>query len=64
MKLVIFGPTGGTGEQLVQQALDAGHVVTAVARHPEAISLVHPRLDVLQGDVLDPVWPGSGIGGG
>jgi putative NADH-flavin reductase len=63
MKLVIFGPTGGTGEQLVQQALDAGHVVTAVARHPEAISLVHPRLDVLQGDVLDPEWPGSGIGG-
>jgi hypothetical protein len=34
MKLLIFGPTGGTGAQLLTQALDAGHDVTIVARNP------------------------------
>ncbi len=30
MKLTVFGPTGATGEQIVRQALAAGHEVTAV----------------------------------
>ena len=34
MKLAIFGATGGTGQQLVEQALAAGHQVTAVVRSP------------------------------
>lgn len=54
MKLTIFGATGGTGAQLVRQALDAGHTVTAVARNPARITLRHDRLDILRGDVLDP----------
>lgn len=32
MKLAVFGATGGIGRQLVQQALDQGHTVTAVVR--------------------------------
>jgi putative NADH-flavin reductase len=32
MKLLIFGATGGVGYQLVKQALDRGHTVTAFAR--------------------------------
>ncbi|MGB3444537.1 MAG: NAD(P)-binding oxidoreductase [Actinophytocola sp.] len=32
MKLTIFGATGGIGRQLVRQALDQGHTVTAVVR--------------------------------
>jgi putative NADH-flavin reductase len=54
MKLSMFGPTGGTGEQLVRQALAAGHDVIAVARRPEAVSVDHPSLRVVAGDVLDP----------
>ena len=54
MKLVIFGSTGGIGSQVVEQALEAGHTVTAVARHPAAITLRHPLLEVVQGDVLQP----------
>lgn len=53
MKLTIFGSTGGTGAQLVQQALAAGHDVTAVARNPARVELRHDHLRVLHGDVLD-----------
>jgi putative NADH-flavin reductase len=34
MKLTIIAATGGVGRQLLAQALDAGHDVTAVARTP------------------------------
>jgi putative NADH-flavin reductase len=54
MKLVVFGATGGTGREVVTQALEAGHDVTAVARNPSAITIQHDRLRVLQGDVLAP----------
>jgi putative NADH-flavin reductase len=54
MKLVVFGATGGIGAQVVEQALDVGHEVTAVARRPEAITRRHPCLQVVKGDVLDP----------
>ena len=33
MKLLILGATGGTGRQIVAQARDAGHDVTAFDRH-------------------------------
>lgn len=53
MKLVIFGATGGTGRQLVEQGLAAGHTVAAVVRRPDALALHHPRLTVVRGDVLN-----------
>jgi uncharacterized protein YbjT (DUF2867 family) len=31
MKLIVFGATGGTGRQVVIQALEAGHEVTVIA---------------------------------
>ena len=37
MKLTIFAATGGIGRQLLEQAIDAGHDVTAVARHPQKL---------------------------
>jgi hypothetical protein len=63
MKLTVFGPTGGTGEQIVRQALTANHHVTAVARRPAAIAITHPNLSVIEADVLDPAWQGAGIAG-
>jgi len=54
MKLLVFGATGGTGGRLVQQALDQGHVVTAFARDPAKIHLVHDNLRVVRGDILQP----------
>ena len=51
MKLVVFGATGGTGLQIVEQALAAGNSVTAFVRSPEKLRLEHPALVVAQGDV-------------
>jgi len=55
MKLLIFGSTGGTGQVVVQQSLEQGHHVTAFARNPEKLTIQHPNLTVIQGDVLDPI---------
>jgi putative NADH-flavin reductase len=55
MHIVIFGATGPTGREVVRQALDQGHVVTAVARNPAAVTVQHERLKVQQGNILDPV---------
>ncbi|MBK9944533.1 MAG: SDR family oxidoreductase [Kouleothrix sp.] len=53
MRIVIFGATGPTGRALLAQALEQGHVVTAVARNPAALGIQHAHLTVLAGDVLD-----------
>lgn len=52
-RVLIVGSTGGTGRQLVRQALERGHVVTALARDPSRLPIEHPRLTVVRGDVLD-----------
>jgi len=53
MKLVIFGSTGSIGHQLVVQALEQGHTVTAFARNPANMEIEHANLTVVQGDALD-----------
>jgi putative NADH-flavin reductase len=52
-RVLIVGATGGTGRQLVEQALERGFEVTALARNPAALQVAHPKLRILQGDVLD-----------
>jgi len=52
-RVLIVGATGGTGRQLVEQALERGHTVTALTRDPSALRVEHPRLTVVRGDVLD-----------
>jgi len=55
MKLLVFGSTGGTGRELLKQALDQGHNVVAYARNPAKIDdIKHAGLQVVRGDVLDP----------
>jgi putative NADH-flavin reductase len=52
-RLLIVGATGGTGRQLLTLALESGYQVTALVRDPRNLRIDHPRLTVLQGDVLD-----------
>jgi len=53
MNVMIFGSTGGIGRHAVEQALQAGHTVTAVARTPDKLAMQHPNLSIARGDVLD-----------
>ena len=43
MKLTIVAATGGIGRQLLEQAVAAGHDVTAVARNPQNLPPVQAR---------------------
>lgn len=53
MKIAVFGATGGTGREVVEQALNQGHHVTALVRDPSRLPISHPNLTVIQGNVLD-----------
>ena len=52
-RVLIIGATGGTGRQLLTQALKRGYEVTALVRIPGKLSVEDPYLTVVQGDVLD-----------
>jgi nucleoside-diphosphate-sugar epimerase len=53
LRVLVIGATGGTGRQLVQQALDQGHQVTAFVRDPSKLKIAHENLRIARGDVLD-----------
>jgi putative NADH-flavin reductase len=46
MKLTIFAATGGIGRHALEQAIDAGHEVTAVVRNPSRLSREVPSFTV------------------
>jgi len=53
MKILVFGASRGVGIQVVEQALQAGHSVTAFMRTQPTFGLQHPNLTVFQGDSMD-----------
>ena len=53
MKILIFGATGTVGRELVTQALEKGHEVTAFARNPSKLEIEHPSLEIIEGDVME-----------
>ena len=53
MKITIFGPTGGTGKLLVEQALAAGYEVVAYARNPTKLDINDQHLTVIEGTLFD-----------
>ena len=53
MRIVVFGASRGVGLKVVEQALEAGHVVTAFVRSPEKFSVKHANLTVFKGDSMD-----------
>lgn len=63
MKLTVFGATGGIGQEIVEQALTAGHQVTAVVRDPARLTATGPGLEVFRADLTDPGALGPAVAG-
>ncbi|MFN2236516.1 MAG: NAD(P)-dependent oxidoreductase [Anaerolineales bacterium] len=53
MRIAVFGGTGGTGRQVIEQALDAGHQVSALVRDPDRLSEASKQAEIFVGDVLN-----------
>jgi putative NADH-flavin reductase len=53
LRLVVLGATGGTGLELVKQALGRGHLVTAFVRSPERLKDFRDHIKIRQGDLLN-----------
>jgi putative NADH-flavin reductase len=53
MKIALIGASGFVGSHVLAEALQRGHAVTAIVRHPEKITTVHPQLTVKKGDILN-----------
>jgi putative NADH-flavin reductase len=53
MKLVVLGATGATGLEIVRQAIERGHSVTALVRSSERLKGFGDRISVKQGDLLN-----------
>ena len=53
MNSFIVGATRGIGRQLLDQALAAGHTVTALVRDRARLNVRHERLKVVTGDIRD-----------
>ncbi len=53
MKLVVLGATGSTGLEIVRQAIEYGHSVTAFVRSPERLKSFRDRISVKEGNLLD-----------
>lgn len=52
MKIALIGATGFVGSAILKEALDRGHEVTAIVRHPEKLP-AHAKLHAKKGDVYD-----------
>lgn len=54
LRLVVLGATGGTGFEIVKQAMARGHSVTAFVRSPDRLKEFRDRVNIRQGDLLNP----------
>lgn len=53
MKVALIGATGFVGTALLKELTDRGYEVTAIARHPEKVSIKGPLVHPVAGDVMD-----------
>ena len=52
MNIALIGATGFVGSAILKEALDRGHEVTAIVRHPEKLQ-PHAKLRAQKGDVYN-----------
>lgn len=61
MKIAVFGASGRIGSRVINEALNRGHQVTAIVRHPEDYTEVRPNLGVAKGDIFNSQDVESGV---
>jgi putative NADH-flavin reductase len=63
LNLTVLGAAGRTGREIVGQALEAGHAVTVLVRHPEKLGALRARVTVVVGDARDPIPVARAVAG-
>jgi uncharacterized protein len=53
MKIALIGATGFVGSALLKELTDRGHQVTAIARHPEKLTVKGPLVHPVAADILN-----------
>lgn len=65
MKIALIGATGFVGSAILREALERGHQVVAIARHPEKINaqnnLTIVKSDVMDSDALSRILKGNDV---
>ncbi|MDN4149196.1 NAD(P)-dependent oxidoreductase [Pseudomonas tohonis] len=62
MKIALIGASGFVGSAVLAEALQRGHQVTALVRHPEKLA-AHEHLKALQADIHDAAATASQLAG-
>lgn len=63
LRVAVFGASGNIGRQVVEQLLTAGHSVTAYVRNPSKLTVTHPKLTVVAGELGDAVGVARAVEG-
>ncbi len=63
MKIIVFGATGGVGQSVVRQGVEAGFEVTAFVRTPSKLDFSHENLKIIQGNAFNQEEVSSAIAG-
>jgi len=53
LQFVVLGATGGTGREIIRQAMDRGHSVTAFVRSSDRLKHLANRIAIQRGDLLN-----------
>lgn len=53
MRIILFGASGGTGRQIIEQGLQKGYKITAFVRNPDTLKIKDKNLFIFKGDILD-----------
>lgn len=53
MKITVFGANGKIGQHFVEKALQNGDQVTAYVRRASSLTLQHPKLEIVVGNLTD-----------
>ncbi len=56
MNVLLIGGTGFSGREVLKELLAQEYSVTAITRNTSSITVKHPRLRVVEGNVLNPLF--------